>query len=175
MSDQRFNTGNPIGSNSPLDRSDNTRNLDLAVQSLEDTFQDRMGRSRLTWAGIVKAGSGDAGVIVPIVQQAVQDVIAGVDGQVAVAQSAADRAEDAYVAIYNSGALQSSSIYETITEGLDGTSDGEYFWVYPNNLNSIENLTLFKRVDAMTEELLFVQYNLNEYMSEEGAEWETEQ
>lgn len=52
MSDQRFNTGNPIGSNSPLDRSDNTRNLDEAVLSSEDTFQDRLGQSRLTFAGM---------------------------------------------------------------------------------------------------------------------------
>jgi|SRR5690554_2362936 len=167
----RFNTGNPLGSNDPRDLDDNAKNMDLAVNAEADTFQDRLGKSRLTWAGIVKAGTGDAGVIVPMVQQAVQDVIDGVDGQVAVAENAADRAEAAYDAIYNSGALQSAGIYETIADGLAGVDDDEYFWVYPNSLNSIENLTLFKRVDAMTEELLFVQYNLNEYMIEEGANW----
>lgn len=90
-------------------------------------------------------------------------------------QSAADRAEDAYDAIYNSGALQSASIYETIADGLAGVADGEYFWVYPNSLNSIENLTLFKRVNVMTEEQLYVQYDLNQYMVEEGTTWEAEQ
>lgn len=47
MSTQRFNTGNPIGSNSPLDRSDNTRNLDVAVNSEESQWVDRLGRPRL--------------------------------------------------------------------------------------------------------------------------------
>lgn len=88
-------------------------------------------------------------------------------------EAAADRAEDAYDAIVNSGALQSAGIFETIEDGLAAVGDGDYFWVYPNELNSIDNLTLFKRVDAMTEELLFVQYNLNAFMIEEGANWET--
>lgn len=89
------------------------------------------------------------------------------------AETAADRAEDAYNAIINSSALQSASLYETIADGLAGVEDGEYFWVYPNDLNSIDNLALFKRVDAVTEELLYVHYNLNAFMVEEGANWET--
>lgn len=170
-----YNTGNPIGSTDPRDLYDNAENLDDAVNSSADTFQDRLGKSRLTWEGIVKAGTGDAGVIVPMVQQAVQDVVAGVEGAVGKAEDAADRSEAAYDAINSSGALQSASIYETIAEGLAGVADDEYFWVYPNNLNSIENLTLFKRVDAMTEEQLYVQYDLNQYMIEEGAAWGAEQ
>lgn len=52
MSDQRFNTGNPIGSNSPLDRSDNTRNLDVAVNAEQLTWVDRLGRDRKSFEGM---------------------------------------------------------------------------------------------------------------------------
>lgn len=59
-----YNTGNPIGSSDPRDLYDNAENLDEATNSSADTFQDRMGDSRLTWAGIVKAGSGDPAIAV---------------------------------------------------------------------------------------------------------------
>lgn len=48
----RFNTGNPIDSDKLQDLSDNAKNLDQAVNAQQDTFQDRLGKSRLTWAGM---------------------------------------------------------------------------------------------------------------------------
>lgn len=43
----RFNTGNPIGSNSPLDRDDNTKNYDEAINSrVDETWIDRFGVER---------------------------------------------------------------------------------------------------------------------------------
>jgi hypothetical protein len=62
-----FNTGNPIGSTDARDRSDNSENLDLAVNSLEQTFVDRLGVTRDTLEGVYKksayyrAGTFDAG------------------------------------------------------------------------------------------------------------------
>lgn len=47
-----FNTGNPIGSTDARDRSDNSENLDLAVNSLSQTFVDRLGVTRDTLEGI---------------------------------------------------------------------------------------------------------------------------
>lgn len=47
-----YNTGNPLGSTDPRDLYDNAENLDVAVNSDGDTFQDRLGKSRLTWAGM---------------------------------------------------------------------------------------------------------------------------
>ena len=120
----RTNTGNPIDSKAFADFEDNVKNLDQAVNAEQDTFQDRLGKSRLTWAGIVKAGTGDAGVIVPIVQQAVQDVIDGVDGQVTVAESAADRAETA-----RDAAFVNADVYPDIAAGLAAVADGEQFQV----------------------------------------------
>lgn len=123
----RFNTGNPLGSGSPLDLDDNAKNMDLAVNSDGDTFQDRMGKSRLTWAGIVKAGSGDAGIIVPIVQQAVQavqDVIDGVDGAVDEAQGYAQQAEAA-----SNAAFINAGIYPDVASGLAAVAIGEQFQV----------------------------------------------
>lgn len=52
----RFNTGNPIGSASPLDRDDNSKNLDVAVNELgTDTWPDRFGVMRWTWVGMERA------------------------------------------------------------------------------------------------------------------------
>lgn len=62
-----FNTGNPIGSTDARDRSDNSENLDLAVNSLSQTFVDRLGFTRDTLEGIYqksayyRAGTFDAG------------------------------------------------------------------------------------------------------------------
>jgi hypothetical protein len=62
-----YNTGNPIGSTDARDRSDNSENLDLAVNSLSKTFVDRLGRTRDTLEGIYqksayyRAGTFDAG------------------------------------------------------------------------------------------------------------------
>ena len=57
----RFNTRNPIGSNDPRDRDDNSKNLDEAVNAEQDTFQDRLGKSRLTWAGMENQFDADQG------------------------------------------------------------------------------------------------------------------
>ena len=46
-----YNTGNPIGSTDARDRSDNSENLDLAVDSLSQTFVDRLGVTRDTLEG----------------------------------------------------------------------------------------------------------------------------
>ena len=62
-----YNTGNPIGSTDARDRLDNSENLDLAVNSLSQTFVDRLGRTRDTLEGIYQksayyhAGTFDAG------------------------------------------------------------------------------------------------------------------
>lgn len=49
-----YNTGNPIGSTDARDRLDNSENLDLAVNSLGATFQDRLGVTRSTYEGVVQ-------------------------------------------------------------------------------------------------------------------------
>lgn len=62
-----YNTGNPIGSTDARDRSDNSENLDLAVNSLSQTFVDRLGVTRDTLEGIYqksayyRAGTFEAG------------------------------------------------------------------------------------------------------------------
>ena len=49
----RFNTNNPLGSNSPFDLYDNAGILDHYVNDLEEEFwEDRFGQERLTWGGM---------------------------------------------------------------------------------------------------------------------------
>ena len=46
------NTGNPIGSTSPKDLSDNARNLDLLVSGENSSYLDRKGVQRRSWKGM---------------------------------------------------------------------------------------------------------------------------
>lgn len=47
-----FNTGNPLGSNSPKDLYDNAENLDRGINGTGLTWQDRRGVTRKSWNGI---------------------------------------------------------------------------------------------------------------------------
>lgn len=48
----RYNTGNPVGSSSPLDLYDNAENLDSSINGPGRTWQDRLGQTRKSWSGI---------------------------------------------------------------------------------------------------------------------------
>ena len=47
-----YNTGNPIGSKSPKDLSDNAQNLDLLMLGGNPSYPDRKGVSRKSWKGM---------------------------------------------------------------------------------------------------------------------------
>ncbi|MGE6445035.1 hypothetical protein ACQKDL_12815 [Pseudomonas bubulae] len=47
-----YNTGNPIGSTSPKDLSDNARNLDMLVLGPDPSYLDRKGVPRKSWKGM---------------------------------------------------------------------------------------------------------------------------
>lgn len=49
-----YNTGNPVPSTDAKDFIDNCENLDKAVNSLDSTFQDRLGVTRSTYEGVVQ-------------------------------------------------------------------------------------------------------------------------
>lgn len=46
-----YNTGNPLGSAAPKDLYDNAENLDTALHTGENTWVDRFGNTRTSWAG----------------------------------------------------------------------------------------------------------------------------
>lgn len=48
----KYNTGNPVGSSSPLDLYDNAENLDNGINGAALTWQDRRGVTRKSFAGI---------------------------------------------------------------------------------------------------------------------------
>lgn len=48
----KYNTGNPVGSSSPLDLYDNAENLDAGINGPGGTWVDRKGQPRKSWAGI---------------------------------------------------------------------------------------------------------------------------
>jgi len=54
----RYSTGNPVepnGSSAPPDIFDNRANLDFAMNRLQATWVDRLGRLRRAWYGIETA------------------------------------------------------------------------------------------------------------------------
>lgn len=48
----KYNTGNPVGSSSPLDLYDNAENLDAGINGPGHTWVDRKGATRKSWVGI---------------------------------------------------------------------------------------------------------------------------
>lgn len=48
----KYNTGNPVGSSSPLDLHDNAENLDAGINGSGHTWVDRKGAVRKSWVGI---------------------------------------------------------------------------------------------------------------------------
>ena len=54
-----YNTGNPIGSTSPKDLSDNARNLDHLLIGGEAAYSDRKGVPRKSWTGMESEFSAD--------------------------------------------------------------------------------------------------------------------
>lgn len=57
----RFNTGNPLDSDDLRDLSDNAKNFDQAINSEAETFVDRKGRTRLSWARVEEMAVGALG------------------------------------------------------------------------------------------------------------------
>ena len=54
----RFRTGNPLDSDDLRDLSDNAKNFDQAINGEAETFVDRKGKTRLSWARVEElAGS----------------------------------------------------------------------------------------------------------------------
>ena len=64
-----YYTGNPVGSEDPRDLIDNAADLDRALTSTEATFQDRLGQTRLTFAGMSSA-AGDATLAIQAAERA---------------------------------------------------------------------------------------------------------
>lgn len=54
-----FNTGNPTGSTSPKDLSDNAQNLDLLLLGDDPSYRDRRGVGRKSWKGMEREYAAD--------------------------------------------------------------------------------------------------------------------
>src|SRR5699024_11113522 len=114
-----YNTRNPIGSKDPRDLYDNAENLDEAVNNTaSDSWRDRMGRSRLTWEAITKAGTGDTGVAIDAANRAV-----GAAGQ---AENEADRAASAASRAENAEAVVDAANIEAAVTRAETARDAAF-------------------------------------------------
>lgn len=84
----------------------------------------------------------------------------------------ADRAETALAGVEQALDLGAADIYINVASGLAGTLNTENFWVVPNEGDGIENLTLYSNNGSVAVKL-YELYNLESFMIEEGANWET--
>ncbi|WP_289328814.1 hypothetical protein [Pseudomonas sp. 'CRE Jenny 4'] len=143
----RYNTGNPVGpdgSSAPEDLYDNSGIIDLVVTGQENTTEDRLGRVILTLKGMSSA-AGDATIAIGAAQEALASSqkskvsadqsaasaaeaaasaaivdATNIQGYVAEAEAAADRAEQA---------AATAGIFTTVAAGLAATTTGKYFSV----------------------------------------------
>ncbi len=122
----RFNTGNPVPSTDPRDRSDNSSALDEAINSEGTTFNDRTGRSRLTLKGMEQVFDGGQPAI-DAYYNAVEEADRAA-AQVPLASAEADRAETAADA-----ATVNADVYTDTAAGLTGTVIGDQFQVVSGN------------------------------------------
>lgn len=165
----RNNTGNPVepdGSSDPRDLQDNAKNLDLAVNSDSNTFLDRLGVPRLTFAGMSSA-AGDATIAIGAAQQALaysQNSKVSADQSAASAAEAASSAAivdatniQAYVAdaaAYASqaqAAAATAGVFTTVAAGIAATTDGKYFSV-PSATDS-EYTVLYLNASGVAQEV----------------------
>lgn len=82
------------------------------------------------------------------------------------AQNEAERAEaasDAALSAVSGGGL---GIYSSEVLGIEGTVEGDMFWVFPNIDNDLDNLVLYQNSSSTAVEL-YEQNNLNQFMYRE--------
>lgn len=68
--------------------------------------------------------------------------------------------------------LYAADIYKDVATGLAATEDTNNFWVVPNAVDDLANLTLYNNAASVAVKL-YELYNLESYMIEEYANWET--
>ncbi|MGK0663638.1 hypothetical protein [Serratia marcescens] len=72
-----YNTGNPLGSTDPRDLYDNAQNLDNAINGGSEPWQDRFGRNRISYEGLVNKISL-LGKPYATLDLAIADIVSGV-------------------------------------------------------------------------------------------------
>lgn len=124
-----YNTGNPVGSTDSRDLKDNAEALDLAINSDDPTFVDRLGQTRPTLRGYEALATG-----VPAISASVS------------AEAAATRAEAAVELVE-----ATAEIYPDETTGRAAVADGEYFRVVGSGTVATR---LYLRVNSTTSTLV---------------------
>lgn len=147
-----YDTGNPVPSKDPRDLVDNAENMDEAVNGIGDNWTDRLGNSRPTLkrleddypnAGVdadrAEAAADDAETAQAAAEAAQTaaetaetNAAASQSAAAASASSAATSASDAQT--YAEAAATAGDIYDDTTDGVNGTTEGDYFWV-PSAVN----------------------------------------
>ncbi|WP_109512773.1 SGNH/GDSL hydrolase family protein [Pseudomonas ovata] len=130
-----YNTGNPLGSSSPKDLSDNAHNLDIAMNGPALSFTDRFGVSRYS---IVKLNTLIATAVAevdPIVTAAKSSVNSTRDAANAeMLQTAADLGDDlnnkrypTYAAMIADPQVR-DAVVAVVDDDPDSTKNGWYYW-----------------------------------------------
>lgn len=142
-----YNTGNPVPSTNAKDFVDNVENLDTAVNSTEETWTDRLGVERPTIAGLeaqypnAAADAERAETAADSAEEDAQAAEAAKSGAETAESNAATSASSAATSetnaatsasdaqTYADAAANAGGIYDDTTDGLAGTSEGDYFYV----------------------------------------------
>ena len=143
-----YDTGNPVPSKDPRDLVDNAENMDEAVNGTGSSWTDRLGNSRPTLkhledeypnagaeADRAEAAAEDAETA-QAAAEAAQAAAETSGANAAVSQSAAAASASSAAASASdaqtyaeAAASAGDTIYDDTTDGLNGTTEGDYFYV----------------------------------------------
>ncbi|TWI52992.1 hypothetical protein IQ22_02827 [Pseudomonas duriflava] len=180
-----YNTGNPLGSMDPRDLFDNANLLDIAVNSEESTFQDRLGVARKTFAGLAAEGRETFLEIAKSVGSRQYSTKAAMDADLSPPESWGAIVTNDPIAedngwYYKSGASGNGSWVKLANQPVikaefdsliradtQSSSEGEYFAIIDEESSQIARLTS-KRLIALPFEIASENDNV-EISDEEGG------
>lgn len=126
-----YHTGNPIGSTDPRDLYDNSQNLDQFLNAGVDTYEDRLGRERLTVEGALKKGTA----IAYGSKQAMDEDTSRPVGSWAVVVNDPDSAKNGYYIKTSSGWEKTTAQppdAEEVADALSRAIAAQQTWALPN-------------------------------------------
>ncbi|WP_252108850.1 MULTISPECIES: SGNH/GDSL hydrolase family protein [unclassified Halomonas] len=126
-----YNTGNPLGSTDPRDFSDNSENLDRALNSDSQTWTNRLGQTRPT----LRAGEIASQEVVDTADQAKQNIndqVEGLRGEVD------DRLNNILIA--------GGRIFDSEAQGRAAVDNGQYYYAASSDPNVSK--TLWRRISS---------------------------
>lgn len=111
-----YNTGNPLGSSSPKDLFDNSANFDEAMNSVHESFMDRLGRPRFTYQAFHNLVVNAVSQVTPTVDAAKIAVNNARDAGISSINTTVSQSNAAVIAAKNAGLTDIADAVEVVQD-----------------------------------------------------------